>query len=125
MTGNEKDDLSLQVIALNDPIGRFDCMQMWSNLIFKSIFTHLATTYGYDETTHVLGNQGNVWRSFVLVDINIHGYAIGVAVYQRCEFESCQERIIYIYINLKSDLYDSPLDQSFVEHGWHNQYSSA
>jgi hypothetical protein len=29
MTGNEKDDLSLQVIALNDPIGRFDCMQMW------------------------------------------------------------------------------------------------
>jgi hypothetical protein len=24
-----KDDLSLQVIALNDLIGRFDCMQMW------------------------------------------------------------------------------------------------
>jgi hypothetical protein len=28
MTGNEKDDLSLQVIALNDLIGRFDCMQI-------------------------------------------------------------------------------------------------
>jgi len=49
-----------------------------------------------------------------LVNINIQGFAIGVTVYRRLELESRRERAIYMYINLKSDLYDA---QSFVEHG--------
>ena len=67
----------------------------------------------------MLGNKGNVWRSFALVNINIQGFASGVTAYQRLELESRRERTIYMFINLKSDIYDA---QSFVEHGW--QYLS-